>query len=156
MLVNQKNKTLYIGKSRCWPNVGPMLFNQPNINNFNSALLYVGPPLALRCKANTIKGVAFQISSSTCWCWPNVGPTLCTQRQPFANGTTFCQRWPSVVMLSWFMTLTCMHVHVHVAYLKYCLSISFVKHHVNCKAMFLVLLRKHESRNDGVPVEHNK
>ena len=48
----------------CWPNVWPMLFSQPNKNNFNSAIIYVGQTLALRCKANTIKGVAFQISSS--------------------------------------------------------------------------------------------
>ena len=38
-----------------WPNVGPMLFNQPNANNFGSAIFYVGPTLALRCKANTVK-----------------------------------------------------------------------------------------------------
>ena len=62
------------------------------------AILYVGPMLALRCKANKIKGTGFQFSSNTWWCWPNVGPTLCTQRQPSANDTTVCQSWPNVVL----------------------------------------------------------
>ena len=89
MLVNQKIKTLYIGKFRRWPNVGQMLLSQqhktlftikkmvlaqrwPDVvqptkcKNFGSAIFYVGPTLALRCKANTVKGVAFQISFSTC------------------------------------------------------------------------------------------
>ena len=43
----------------------------------------------------------FQISSSRFWRWVhNVGPTLCTQRQLSANGTTVFQRWPNVVMIS--------------------------------------------------------
>ena len=58
-------KPFYYKKWR-WPNIDPMLFNQPNANNFGSAIFYVGPTLALRCKANTIKDVAFQISSSIC------------------------------------------------------------------------------------------
>ena len=94
---NNTNPFLLAKKKWCWQKVGPMLFNQPNINNFKSEILNVGRMLTLRCKANTIKGVAFQISSNTCWCWPNVGPTLCTQRQPSANSTTVCQRWPNVV-----------------------------------------------------------
>ena len=117
VLLQKKNSVII-----CWPKVGLMLFSQQhkpfllakkngvgqrlarcwstNQSNFNSEILYVGPTLALRCKANTIKCVAFQISSNTCWCWPNIGPTLCTQRQPSANSITVCQRWPNVVMLS--------------------------------------------------------
>ena len=55
-----QNPFYYKNKWR-WPNVGQMLFNQPYKNNFISAILYAGPTLALRCKANPIKGVAFQI-----------------------------------------------------------------------------------------------
>ena len=68
-------KLFLLAKKWRWPNVGPMLFNQPNANNFGSAILYVGPTLALRCKANTIKDVAFQFSSRTVQRFANVGPT---------------------------------------------------------------------------------
>ena len=56
----------YYKKKWRWPNVGPMLFKQPNANNFGSAIFYVGPTFALHCIANTIKDGAFQISSSIC------------------------------------------------------------------------------------------
>ena len=56
--------------------VGPSL-----TYNFNSGFLYVCPTLALHCKTNKIKCTAFLSSSSTWWCWVNVAPTLCTQRQ---------------------------------------------------------------------------
>ena len=113
MLFSQRHKTLFTKKKWRWPNVGPMLFNQPNTNNFGCANFYVGPTLAQHCKANTIKDVDFQISSSTCWCWPNVGPTLCTQRQLSANGATVCQRCPNVAMLSGPLLICLKHIYCH-------------------------------------------
>ena len=61
MLFSQRHKPILLAKKWRWPNVDPMLFNQPNKNNFNSAFLYVGPTLDLHFKANTVKDVAFQI-----------------------------------------------------------------------------------------------
>ena len=55
-----------------------MLFNQPNANNVGSAIFYVGPTLALRCKANTKKVVAFQIHLAHV----DVGPTLVLRLYP--------------------------------------------------------------------------
>ena len=68
----------------------------------------------------------FQISSSTFWCWPNVGPTLCTQRQLSANGRTVCQRWSNVVMLSGPLLLCLKHI--------YCYWKQFCKVKRRCKA----------------------
>ena len=41
-------QTLLTSKKKWfWPNVGPMLLKPTNINNFNSAILHVGPTLAI-------------------------------------------------------------------------------------------------------------
>ena len=79
----------YYSKSVCWPNVGAILINQRNEPFFLTAnlgvsttrtqrwpdvvqptfvicsILYVGSTLALRCKANKIKGTDLQFSSNT-------------------------------------------------------------------------------------------
>ena len=68
--------------------------------NVFSAIHYDGPTVALRSNANKINGIAFHFSYSTCWCWPNVGPTFGIQRQLSANGKTVCQRWSNELMLS--------------------------------------------------------
>ena len=75
-----------------WPNVGLMLFNRPNANNFGSAILYVGPMLAQRCKANTIKDVPFQIHLAHF----DVGPMLALRCVPNANYQPTVQRFTNV------------------------------------------------------------
>ena len=115
MLVDQRIKTLYIGKSWCRPNVGPILFSQRHKTVFtskkkncvgptlawccstdqmqtNSAILYVGPMLALRCKANTIKDVPFQIHLAHF----DVGPMLALRCVPNANYQPTVQRFSNV------------------------------------------------------------
>ena len=78
--------------------VGLMLFNKPNTNNFNSAILYVGPI----CKANIRKGKL--LLSNFYVAHDDVGPTLVLRCAPnaklSANSITVGLRWPNVVMLS--------------------------------------------------------
>ena len=72
-----------------------MLFNKPNTNHFDSAILYVGPI----CKANTRKGKV--LLSNFYVAHDDVGPKLVLRYAPKANDQPtvhgFCQRWPKVV-----------------------------------------------------------
>ena len=91
--VQRTTQTLFTSKKWPCPNIV-----QP------TKYKHVCPTLVLRCKANTIKGPLSKFHLAHDGVGPMLAPTLCTQRQPSANGTTVCQRWLNVVMLSGYIS----------------------------------------------------
>ena len=74
------------------------MFNQRNTNNFNSAILNVGPTLALRCKANK---VTLSNKMMLAQCWPYIVYPTPTISQRYKGLPTLVQRshaaWGDVV-----------------------------------------------------------